>query len=71
MHAISGGRGVHAEALGDIGIARVLQQLAASADHHRDVVAADVEALEQRLSVGIMLDVDIHVGTGISRQELA
>src|ERR1700728_2848775 len=70
VHAVFGGRSVHPEALGDIGIAWVLQELAASADHHRDVVAADVEAFEQCLSVGIMLDVDIYVGTRVSRQEL-
>ena len=42
----------------------------ASADHHGNVRRAHLKALEQRLGVGIVLDVDIYVGPGITRQEL-
>jgi hypothetical protein len=71
VHAIVGGRRVEAEAFSDVAIAGVLQKFAASAYHHGNVLAAHVKALEQRLGVGIVLDVDIHVGAGVTRQELA
>ena len=69
VHAIVGGRRVHAEAFGDDRIAGVLQKFAASADYHGNVFAPDVKAVEQRLGVGIVLDVDIDVGAGVTRQE--
>src|ERR1700730_12553254 len=62
--------GVDAQAFGDFGIAGVLQQLAAAANHDGNVLAPDVKALEQRLRVGIVFNVDIHVGAGVTRQEL-
>ena len=46
-----------------------IPKFAAAADYHGNVFAPDVKTVEQRVGVGIVLDVDIDVGAGVTRQE--
>ena len=61
---------VEPEALGDLPIAGVAQHGVTAADQHRDIVSRDVESVEQRLGVGIMIEVDIRERMVIAGQEL-
>ncbi len=60
---------VEPEAVGDLGVARVLQHLLTAADEDGDVAGGDVELVEQRLHVRVALDVDVLVGVAVAHQE--
>ena len=63
-------RRVEAEAVGELRGRRIAQHQLAAADQDRDVVGADVEAVQQRLDVGVVLEVEVRVRMAVAREEL-
>jgi hypothetical protein len=66
----AGDPGVEAQALGDLGVARRPEDLGAPADEHRDVLGADIEAVDQDPRALILLHVEVRVGVPVALEEL-
>ena len=69
VEAIGIDRPHHADAAGKLELARIAQQLPARAQHDRQLAGIDMEALDQRLRLGILLRVDPLVGMPVAGEE--
>ena len=63
-------RVVEAEALGNLGVGRVPEHDLAAAHQHRHVRDGDPEVIEQRLNVGLAVEIDVGVGVAVPGEEL-
>ena len=61
---------VEAEAVRHFGIGGVLEDLGSPADQERHVLDPDLELVEERLGVSVLLDVEVAVGMAVSGEEL-
>src|ERR1017187_6080442 len=61
-------RHVEPQALGDLGIRRVLEHALSAADHHGNIANAHMKRVEERPYVVVYLDVDITVGVAVARE---
>src|SRR6185295_1828944 len=52
-------------------VAGVLENLAAAANHDRNLLGRQLESLEQCACVGIAIDVEVHVGPAVASQKFA
>jgi hypothetical protein len=62
-------RFVETEALGDLLVARILEDVPAVADQHGDVRHPHVEAIEQLLDADLLVEVHKRVGIPVPREE--
>ena len=63
--------GAEADRSSELGVARISQDLPSSGDRHRGLVRLDGEAVEKRIRVLVVLEIDPLVGHSVPRQELA
>jgi hypothetical protein len=61
---------IETEALRDLLIGRMAQDDVVAADQNGDIVASDIESIEELLNVDLIVEIDVRIGMTVARQEL-